>query len=572
MIIQNLNSFSVKKVNFPQNETMVSMPKLTLKADSVNFSGKVPFTTNVSPELAKEVATKLSTSTSGMRSTYGDKYFNADTTALLTQAISARIVNDNEKAPKNLVLVGGDTREATKNTKPQIKDQMANNGFNVLYVNKPGATPAMALAAKELGVDIGFLLTASHNPWSDGGYNLLTNKGAVADPSFTDKVVGYAVDIASKKPVKTSTGNIGQIIEYDPYPLYRDYMENKEINGKKILDFKAIKDAGIQIFYEDFGGTGGTYFPQLMKDNGIKLAKHLSTKTPGPEPNAKNLQTLGKLVSKSSAKLKVGLANDGDSDRFGVVDENGNYINANDVLLLVAYHLNKHKGYKEGAILRSGATTSQLDVLAKKVGLDLIETPVGFKYIGEEMIKLEKEGHTPVIGGEESGGLTIGGHIPEKDGFLAVSLIAELMAMEKKPIGQILKEVKESLGQVILSERDDYKGFATNKEKDDFVNIFAKYYEEIDAGTRKELFDLPVDVERSRGYYHGVRKFKKSGDGVKIYFQNGSSILVRKSGTEPIAKVYIEAYAPTQEQAKAWRNSIGEKIGELAKPYGAVKK
>ncbi len=571
MIIQSLNSFSVNKANLQQNEVRVNMPKLTYGTDSINFSGRVPFKTNVTPELAKEVATKLSTSTSGMRSTFGDKYFNADTTALLTQAIAARIVNDKTKTPKNLILVGGDTREATKNTKPQIREQMANNGFNVLYIDKPGATPAMALAAKELGVDIGFLLTASHNPWPDGGYNLLTSKGAVADPAFTDPVVGYAVDIASNKPIKTSTGAIGQVIEYDPYPLYRDYMANKEINGKKIIDFNAIKDADIKIYYEDFGGTGGTYFPQLMKDNGIKLAKHLSTKTPGPEPNEKNLQTLGKAVSKSSAKLKVGLANDGDSDRFGVIDENGKYINANDVLLLVAYHLNKHKGYKEGAILRSGATTSQLDVLAKKTGLQIIETPVGFKYIGEEMLKLEKEGHTPVIGGEESGGLTIGGHIPEKDGFLAISLIAELMAMEKKPIGQILKDVKASLGQVILSEKDDYKGFATDKDKDAFVNVFANYYKEIEEGKRTELFDLPVDVERSKGYYYGVRKFKPSGDGVKIYFKNGSSILVRKSGTEPKAKVYIEAYAPTEQEARAWRNSIGEKIGEMAKPFGAAK-
>ena len=563
MIISKINSVSAKNMN--ANSGLGLQQKVSLKSqkDTVSF-GIAPkeFHTDITPEQAKMIATKLSTSTSGLRSKYGNDIFNDKTTSLLTEAISAKVLDDKGS---QVVVVGGDMRHASKVIVPQIAQQMKNNGFNVLYVEKPVATPLLALAAKENNADVTFLMTASHNPWTDGGYNLLTKKAAVADPHFTEPVIDKAVKIAAGEKVQTKTGNVGQIINYDPYPLYKEYLDTKEINGHKIIDFKAIKDAGIDILYDDFGGTGSYYLPRLLEDHEIPVAKTLRTHTEGPEPNAKNIKTLASEVQKYPSKLKIGLANDGDSDRFGIVDEKGNYIPANDILLLMAYHLNKNKGYKKGAILRSGATSSQLDLFAKKNGLDLIITPVGFKYIGEEMIKLENEGNMAVLGGEESGGLTIGGHIPEKDGFVATLAMAELMAHEKKPLSQILKEVKESLGTEVKNSLTSY----IVPDKHAFFGEFKKIYDDAISGKRKELFGMPLDAKRMKSEFETVAQFKKGGDGVKICFENGSSMLVRLSGTEDIAKVYKELYFKTPQEAKETMTAIENGVEAIAKKFNA---
>jgi len=417
-----------------------------------------------------------------------------------------------------------------------------------------------------MGVGIANLDTASHNNWNDAGFNLLTNAGAVADPKFTAPLIKLAREIAEGKPVQTKTGKIGQVISYDPYPLYKEYLDTKEINGHKIIDFNAIKDAGIDILYDDFGGTGSYYLPRLLEEHGIELADTLRTHTEGPEPNAKNMQTLAEAVRNYDSKLKIGLANDGDSDRFGIVDEQGNFISANDVLLLAAYHLNKNKGYKEGAILRSAATSSQLDLLANKLGLDVVVTPTGFKYIGEEMIKLEEEGHMPVLGGEESGGMTIGGHIPEKDGFIATLLMAELMAYEKQPLSEIRRHIKEDIiGTVVENSCTNY----STPDKQQFIGEFKKMYQDVVDGYEGELFGMKVDAQRMKEEFDNLCKFKKGGDGVRICFENGSSILVRLSGTEDKARVYKEIYSQSPQEAAQIKQAIEDGVGAIATYCGA---
>jgi len=272
-------------------------------------------------------------------------------------------------------------------------------------------------------------------------------------------------------------------------------------------------------------------------------------------------------VKNYDSKLKIGLANDGDSDRFGVVDENGNFISANDVLLLAAYHLNKHKGYNNGnPIIRSAATSSQLDLLADKLGLKVIVTPTGFKYIGEEMIELEKQGIKPIICGEESGGLTIGGHIPEKDGFLATLLMAELMAYEKKPIGKILRHIKEDIiGTVVENSCTNY----ATPDKFAFIGEFKQIFDDVVRGNRNSVFGMKVDAEKMKSEFAQMCKFKKGGDGVKIFFENGSSVLVRLSGTEDKARVYKEVYSKSPEEAVQIKNAIEIGVGKIAEANGA---
>lgn len=561
MLITGINLFSAKNTSL--NTRNVSTPRIIFKnqVDTVSFSSNKGFKNVHTPDEAEQIATILSNSTSGVRRKYDDK-FRKDV-ALLTEAIAAKLIAD--KASQ-YVMAGGDMRYASKILVPQFAKQMKDNGFTVFYIEQPVPTPALALAAKVLGVGIANLNTASHNKWDDAGFNVITKAAAVADKKFTEPLIPLARAIAEGKPVQTKTGKIGQIISYDPYPLYKEYLDTKEINGHKIIDFKAIKDAGIDILYDDFGGTGSFYFPRLLEDHGIEIAESLRTYTDGPEPNAKNMQTLADAVKNYNSELKIGLANDGDSDRFGIVDEQGNFIPANDVLLLAAYHLNKNKGYKTGAILRSAATTSLVDLLAKKIGLEVIETPTGFKYIGEKMIELENEGNMAVLGGEESGGLTIGGHIPEKDGFIATLLMAELMAMEKKPLSEIRRHIKEDIiGTIVENYCTNYA--VANKHK--FLSEFAKMHQQVLAGERDEIFGIPVDRARMIKQHSEISKFKKGGDGVKIIFKNGSSILVRLSGTEDKARVFKEIYSDSPEEAEALKQTIEAGVGAIAAYYDA---
>jgi phosphomannomutase len=219
-------------------------------------------------------------------------------------------------------------------------------------------------------------------------------------------------------------------------------------------------------------------------------------------------------VKKDRADL--GLATDGDSDRFGIVDEQGNVLTPNTVLLLLARHLIKNKG-KTGAIVRTVATTHLLDNLAAKYGLQIYETAVGFKYIGEKMRET-----SVLIGGEESGGLSVIGHIPEKDGILADMLVAEAIAYEGKPLSQLVAEAIADADGPLYNKRLDLH--LDDAHKAAVIDSFTK--------------NPPTEVA-------GV-KVKETGrkDGIKLYLEDGSWVLLRPSGTEPLMRVYLETNSP----------------------------
>jgi phosphomannomutase len=229
-------------------------------------------------------------------------------------------------------------------------------------------------------------------------------------------------------------------------------------------------------------------------------------------PEAKGEQLLELVAAVKRDKADLGLATDGDSDRFAIVDELGNILTPNAVLLLLARHLIKNKG-KTGAIVRTVATTHLLDNFALKYGLPSYETPVGFKYIGEKMRETDV-----LIGGEESGGLSIIGHIPEKDGILAGMLVAEAIAYEGKPLSQLVEEVIAEAGGPLYNKRLDLH--LNDAYKIAILDSFIK--------------NPPADLA-------GI-KVKEIGrkDGIKLYLQEGSWVLLRPSGTEPLMRVYME--------------------------------
>jgi phosphomannomutase len=478
------------------------------------------------------------------------------------------------------LLVGGDTRALTQRYTPLITQLLLDRGLDVYQVPGFIPTPVLALASKyfdRLGqphreVAGSFLLTASHNPWDYLGINFLTNDGAVV-PSHTSK----AFERLQREPThahldRSALGLTApaQLRHVDPTDVYAQHLKDK-----LGLQFDKIKHSGLRIVYDPLYATGQNVLPDLLKNAGIPVSVlHGTPQRPAdytgmPEPNAENLKELSGQVQEAAKTpgMVLGLANDGDADRFGIMDETGKLVSPNDVLALTLYHLAKHRppleGKQGGAVVRSQATSHMLDALAKKAGLSVVQTPVGYKYIAETFIDHEAPGKPPVwLGGESSGGLSIHGHIPEKDGILANLLVAELMANEKKPLSQVLKEVKAALPQHYQFNELAIK---TPKGKDILSDFLKK------ASHPGTLGNFVVDVEKTQQEAEALEKHFGTRDGAKLYFKDGSWALVRISGTEPLVRLYTETTHPDASQARMKSDALLAQVKQiLSQGYGVT--
>lgn len=529
-----------------------------LNYDNVSFKAS-SFNTwviRVPLDMAKTVANSLSTSTSGHRAPYMSAKFSRDIVKLITLGVAgytAAKAAETRKFPK--VLIGGDTRTASIESLPMIKYTLLKQGSDVLNIKDPVPTPLLAMAAQKYGVDLAVLMTASHNPWNDGGYNLVTKAGAIAPAEITQEVAKYIEEIAKKGNYTESNEPLGRLIEINPYEMYK-----KQLETEGLIDWENIKKSGLKVFYDGLQGTGVYVMPKLMKDYDIPFQEIKSSGQEGPNPIDINLRDLKNAVQADKSPLKIGLSNDGDADRFGIVDENGKFVNANDVILLVAYHLAKNKG-KQGAIIRSQATSMQLDRLADLYKLDKYETPVGFKYIAEDIIRLREEGKDILVAGEESGGLTVYGHIPEKDGIIALSLIMDLIATEKKPFSEILKSVKEELGVSFAINNYSIK-MTDDKSKNVMMAKVESLFNQALEG-KTEFGKHTIDVEKTAQVRKNMEAYRKGGDGYKFILTDGSSVLVRKSGTEPLVKFYIEATGENTDAAYANSEALKEELNTI---------
>lgn len=543
----------------------VSIPMLhAMQSDSVSFSGykKVPVKKDV--ETIYKAADSLSTSTSGHRAIYGSELFDKE----LMQVFSAGIAQyAQEEAAKNgrkeaFVMLGGDTRQATRESLPIIEETLKKSGVNVYKIDEPVATPILAAMAENLAdeVDISILMTASHNPWEYGGFNLVTSDGAIAPADVTQKIAKKIKGVADKgfyylsdKDNTTQSRNI--------YPFnYYDSL----ISSSNLINFDNLRESGIKIYYDALGGTGDYSVPKLMAKHNVPITviSNEGRKLEGPDPSGDNLSLLAEKVKSEPSELKIGLANDGDADRFGVIDSDGRFLTPNEVIFLTAYHLHHNKG-KDGAILRSQVTTSMLDEYAHANNLPLVVAPVGFKFLAEDIIADREQGKDIVVAGEESGGLTVAGHIPEKDGIIATLLMADLMAQEKKPLGQILDDVKADLDLHFDSFTIATK-FDSDEKKDAVMAKMENVYQDAISGRNNEFIPgFYVDAEKSKEHREKMIEYKGNSDGVKLYFTNGSQITVRKSGTEPKIRVYVDSKGNTDEEAKQNCSTLKAQINSI---------
>ncbi|MBS1989069.1 MAG: phosphoglucomutase/phosphomannomutase family protein [Cyanobacteria bacterium SZAS LIN-3] len=405
------------------------------------------------------------------------------------------------------LLVGYDTRFMADKFACRSAQVLAQMGLNVLLSNRDIPTPCIAWASQAEPTGGALMFTASHNPPEYCGVKYIPPYGGPATTDITAAITDNLKHCPDSISFKHEEPEL-----FDPSAPYMEAI-------KSLVDLEKVKASGLKVAYDALYSTSRGYLDKIIRECGLTLNVMHNVRDPlfgggMPEPKPEYLKEL--IFAVEAGRFDLGIATDGDSDRFAVIDNRGFFMTPNQLLCLLTMHLYKNHGMR-GAIVRTVATSHMLDLLAAKYGLEIIETPVGFKYIGEKMRTADV-----LIGGEESGGVSIKGHIPEKDGILANLLVIEMIAYEGKPLSQIWLELEAELGVKFFQRRGD-------------LHLTAAVQKQL----LKHLEAHPI--EQLLG-----RKLSRVNDmdGLKLYHDDDNWLLIRPSGTEPVIRVSGEGTAP----------------------------
>lgn len=465
------------------------------------------------------------------------KEFTFDNVSFVVQAI-ANYLETRWPDKTRPVVIGYDVRFLAEEFALHAADILNKNGWAVLMTEKYVPTPVTAYAAMEWDSAGALMFTASHNPPEYMGIKFIPEYAGPATPDITDAIVENVNKLSNDPNFNIQGDGKRNITRFDPFERYTAFISQQ-------IQFDKIKAANIKWLYDPMHGCGSGYVDKLLKEKTgtapDMLHANLDARFGGHLPEPKD-EFLGELMAEmAKGHYTVGIANDGDADRFGVVDETGHYFGSDQIIPMLARYLYHQRGYR-GNLVRTVATSRFLDALAKKWGVTVFETKVGFKHTGEIMRR-----EPIIIGGEESGGMSILNHIPEKDGVIAISLILEMIAVEGKPISEIFKETQ--------AEAELY---LTNISK----NLYLA--DEHKAGLMAFMHGFKVgDTFAGR-----IIKEINPMDGVKFIFDEYEWVLVRPSGTEPILRLYGESTDSTVPPA--YDKAVQDAIAHLDKAACSV--
>lgn len=428
---------------------------------------------------------------------------------LVSQGIAA-YVNGRGLAKKGIVI-GYDNRFMSPDFARECAQVLLGNGIKVYLMTKPAPTPVTAFAIQVKQAGGAVMITASHNPPEYNGIKFIPEYAGPALPDVTDAIEKEIRHVAE-------TGKIYELCleEAAEFKLFEELEADKEYIAQLLKNTPgdAFKNHPLKVVVDPMYGAGIGYLDKVLAQLGCEVRcinNYRDVLFGGslPEPTDENLPDLKRAVVTYGADL--GLALDGDADRFGIIDDQGEFVNANRFMSLLLEHLLSTRSFR-GPVARSVATTHMLDRIARKNGLSAIETPVGFKYVGE---CLREKGC--MMGGEESGGLSILGHVPEKDGILACLLAAEMLASSGKTFAELTRDLTDKYGSM-RSQRLDVK--VGDLQKQGVLDHLAGY-------SPRSLAGLKVESVSHL-------------EGTKILLEDGSWVLIRASGTEPLFRIYVE--------------------------------
>ncbi len=453
---------------------------------------------------------KISFGTGGWRAIIGEDFI-CENVRRVAKGISLLM---KEKKTDKPVIIGYDRRFLSENAAKWVAEVLANDGVNVWFMERSVPTPLVMHTVKDKELDFGIEITASHNPSNYNGIKLIVEEGRDAPLEITNHLEELISTIDDVEFTDFNVAVENGLVTYikNPFNKFLD-----DIIG--LLDMNALRERGLRVLFDSMHGSG-TY-PLLVifhtarcTIDTINVNKDAYFGGVMPAPSERSLFTLRNQVVNGG--YDFGIAMDGDGDRLGIIDANGKYINANEILCLLYYYLVKHKGWR-GPVVRNLATTHMLDKIAESFGEKCYEVPVGFKYISSKIDEVDA-----VLGGESSGGLTVRGHIHGKDSVYAASLFAEMVSVTGKSPSEILDELKKEFGEFIMVEDDMRFDPAIKPVVQKTLMVDKRLPEFKDEITR-------VSYE----------------DGCKVYFEDGF-VICRFSGTEPLLRIFAESTNPVR--------------------------
>lgn len=439
------------------------------------------------------------------------KEFTVDNVARVAKATASYILTKTEH-PK--IVVGHDCRFGGEIFAETVAKVLAANGIKVFLANGFVSTPMVSYGILKLKADLGVVITASHNPPEYNGYKL---KGSHGGPLLEDDIHEVEAFIPETNSLNLDNFSVKEfeksgMVEFVDLETF--YIENIENN----FDIEAIKNSGFEFAFEAMYGAGQNVMRRLFPDITLMHCERnpLFDNIP-PEPLHKNLLEFSEMI-RLSEEIDCGLAVDGDADRIALYDKNGNYIDSHHIILLLIHYLYKYKGW-DGKVATGFSSTVKINKLCKYYNLPLDIVKIGFKHICGIMINEDV-----LVGGEESGGIAVKGHIPERDGIWNGLVIWEAMAKTGKSLNELIDEVYSITGSFAF-ERSDLR---------------------IDEKLKLKIVEnCNNNVYKSFGKY--VVKKVENLDGFKYYFNDSEWLMIRASGTEPLLRTYAESH--TKDEA-----------------------
>ena len=416
------------------------------------------------------------------------------------------------------VVVGHDRRYQAEQFAAAAAEVLAGNGLKVYLTDGPTPTPVIAYAVVDKKAAAAINITASHNPYTDNGFKVRDENGGAIDPDGLlriEKNIPESEDKVKLTPLKDAI-NAGAIVMFDPAPPYIKHI-------KTLIDLQPIKDAGLRVMVDPMWGNGAGWFPKLIGGGATEVFEIHQDRNPNfpemtrPEPIPPNVDV--GLKATLEHKADVLLILDGDADRLGIGDEQGQFVNQLRVYGLMAYYLLEIRGMR-GPIVKTLSTTTMLDKLGKIYDVPVYHTGVGFKYVAPKMLETDA-----MIGGEESGGYAFKGNVPERDGILAGLYFLDFMVKTNKKPSELLEVLFEKVG--------------------------AHYYDRIDTPFKGDRAEKIQRIETADPDTIGGLKVTAlvTVDGHKFELEDGGWLLIRFSGTEPIIRVYCETTYPDRVKA-----------------------
>ena len=477
--------------------------------------------------------------TDGWRAVISDT-FTYSNLRMVAQAIADAVASDHWDKSGNggqlpdpdKIVVGFDTRFLSDRYAGEVARVLSANGFTVLLTQADAPTPAISYAVKQHNAIAAVVITASHNAPRYNGVKLKAAFGGSALPEQCRRVEVYINDNEQRARGPNlmdfdKAREIGLIQRFNPLPAYFDHL-------RTLIDTEIIADEPQRLVVDSMYGSGRGVVKAFLQGTGCEVAEIRGEMNPGfggvhPEPIAKFLGPLASAIS--SGMGDFGLCTDGDADRIGAMDGRGNFVDPHKIMALSLKYL-VEKRNMSGAVVRTVSTTRMIDRLANRYGLQVHETPVGFNHIADYMMNEDV-----LIGGEESGGISFKGHIPEGDGTVMGLLLVEMIAAEKKSLYEMVNDLLEDVGPAFY-ERSDLR-LSRPVAKAEMTAFLTK--------------QAPAEVGGEKVSEISTR------DGVKYVLADDSWLLIRPSGTEPVLRVYAEGRS--QEMVKALLE-YGEQVAE----------